>query len=125
MGRGTALVFARSLTKARRNPALAFGFPVLFPLFIIGLYSQVYRGISSLPGFPVASYIEWMAPAVFLMAAMFGAQYSAQGLLADVESGYLDRLRLLPVPSAALMFGRLLFDVVRVGLAGAVVLGAS
>ena len=37
----------------RRDPAIAFIFPVLFPLFMIGLFSQVYRDVARVPGFPV------------------------------------------------------------------------
>ncbi len=121
----SALLFRRSVRKARRSPALAFAFPILFPVFIIGLFSQVYGKVNHIPGFPHASYVDWMAPAVLLMAAMFGAQYSAQGLLADAESGYLDRLRLLPAHPAGFMLGRLAFDVVRVLIAAACVMLVS
>src|SRR3954466_10520689 len=125
MSTTTAIALRRNATKGRRSPAIAFAFPVVFPLFIIGLFSQVYRDVARVPGFPVGSYVDWMAPAVFLMAAMFGAQYSAQGLLTDMQTGYLDRLRLLPLKPGGIIFGALAFDVLRTALAGAVVLGAS
>jgi ABC-2 type transport system permease protein len=121
----TALALRRNATKAKRSPAIAFAFPVLFPLFIIGLFSQVYRNVAQVPGFPVGHYVDWMAPAVFLMAAMFGAQYSAQGLLTDMQTGYLDRLRLLPIAPSGIILGALVFDVLRVTIAGAFVLVAS
>ena len=121
----TSLILRRSLAQARRGPVLAFGFPIVFPLLMIGLFSQIYSRITNVPGFPATSYLAWMAPAAFLMAAMFGSGYSATGLVTDVQTGYLDRLRLIPVSPAAIMFGRLLFDVVRVLIAGLVVLAAS
>jgi ABC-2 type transport system permease protein len=124
-GRDLRLIFRRSLAQARRGPVFAFGFPVAFPMLMIGLFSQLYGKITNVPGFPATSYIAWMAPAVFLMAAMFGSGYSATGLVTDIETGYLDRLRLLPISPAALMAGRLLFDVVRVLIAGTAVLGVS
>jgi ABC-2 type transport system permease protein len=77
------------------------------------------------PGFPAADYVSWIAPAVLLMAAMFGAGHSAQGLVRDAQTGFLDRLRLLPMSPAALLLGRLLFDVARVTAAGMLVLAAS
>jgi ABC-2 type transport system permease protein len=119
------LIFRRSLAQARRGPALAFGFPVAFPLLMIGLFSQIYGRITNVAGFPGGSYLAFMAPAVFLMAAMFGSGYSATGLVTDIQTGYLDRLRLIPIAPAAIMLGRLLFDVVRVLIAGTVVLAAS
>jgi ABC-2 type transport system permease protein len=124
-GRDVSLIFRRSLAQARRGPVYAFGFPVAFPVLMIGLFSQLYGKITNVPGFPTTSYVTWMAPAVFLMAAMFGSGYSATGLVTDIETGYLDRLRLLPISPAAIIAGRLLFDVVRVLIAGTAVLGVS
>jgi ABC-2 type transport system permease protein len=119
------LVFGRSLHAGLREPALAFLFPLAFPLLIIGLFSQVYSRMADLPGFPAGSYLAWMTPAVVLMAAMFGAGHSALGLVRDHQTGFLDRLRLLPVRPAALMLGRLLFDVTRVTAAGLGVLAVA
>jgi ABC-2 type transport system permease protein len=123
--RQVALVLGRSFVRARRDPAMAFVFPIAFPVMMILLFSQVYERVGELPGFPADSYVDWIAPAVVLMAAMFGAGHSALGLIEDADSGYLDRLRLLPVRPAALMLGRLLFDVLRVSAAGLLVLGVA
>jgi ABC-2 type transport system permease protein len=122
LARQSWLVFGRSLRAGRREPALAFVFPVAFPLLIIGLFSQVYRRVAELPGFPAGSYLGWMAPAVVLMAAMFGAGHSALGLVRDLQTGFLARLRLLPIRPAALLLGRLGFDMARVTVAGLAVL---
>ena len=121
----TKLVFARAMRQGKRQPQMAFVFPVVFPLFMIVLMSQLYRDITKVPGFLAESYVSWIAPGVFLMAAMFGAGASANALVSDLRSGYLDRLRLLPVHPAALLLGRLLFDTMRVSIAGVVVLVAS
>ena len=125
LARQTRLVFGRSLRAGLREPALAFVFPLAFPLLIIGLFSQVYGRVAELPGFPAGSYVAWMAPAVVLMAAMFGAGHSALGLIRDLQTGFLDRLRLLPVRPAALMLGRLGFDMARVTAAGLGVLAVA
>ena len=125
LARQTRLVFGRSLRAGLREPALAFVFPVAFPLLIIGLFSQVYARVADLPGFPAGSYLGWMTPAVVLMAAMFGAGHSALGLVRDLQTGFLDRLRLLPVHPAAFVLGRLGFDVARVTVAGLGVLAVA
>jgi ABC transporter DrrB family efflux protein len=125
LARQTRLVFGRSLRAGLREPALAFVFPLAFPLLIIGLFSQIYRRVADLPGFPAGSYLAWMAPAVVLMAAMFGAGHSAMGLVRDLQTGFLDRLRLLPVHPAALLLGRLGFDMARVTTAGLGVLAVA
>jgi ABC-2 type transport system permease protein len=123
--RDTGVVFSRSLAQARRSPILALGFPVAFPLLMIGLFSQIYGKVTQVPGFPAGSYITFMTPAVFLMSAMFGSGYSATGLVQDVETGFMDRLRLVPASSGSILLGRLLFDVARVIVAGSAVLALS
>jgi hypothetical protein len=40
LARQTRLVFGRSLRAGLREPALAFVFPIAFPLLIIGLFSH-------------------------------------------------------------------------------------
>jgi ABC-2 type transport system permease protein len=125
LARQTRLVFGRSLRAGLREPALAFVFPLAFPLLIIGLFSQVYAKVADLPGFPAGSYLGWMAPAVVLMAAMFGAGHSALGLVRDTQTGFLDRLRLLPVRPAAFLLGRQVFDMTRVTAAGLGVLAVA
>ena len=123
--RDTSLVFGRAFRQGRRQPQMAFIFPIAFPLFVVVLMSELYRDITLVPGFPGGSYLSWIAPGTFLMAAMFGAGASANALLQDVQTGYLDRLRLLPVHPSAILAGRLAFDAVRVLGAGAVVLVGS
>jgi len=121
----TWLLLRRSMREGLRNPAFAFLFPTLFPLFMIALTSQSFREVVRLPGFPIRPYAAYEAPAVLLLTAMMGAGYSATGLVIDAQSGFLDRLRLLPVRPAAILLGRLLFDAVRVLPAAIVVLAVS
>lgn len=121
----TALVFRRSLAQAKRAPVFAIVFPIMFPILLIALMSQLYGDMAEIPGFPTDNVTAWMAPGVFLMSAMFGAGYSATGLVTDIQTGYLDRLRMLPVSPRAILLGRVAFDIVRVAVAGLVVLGVS
>src|SRR6266700_1285867 len=126
LARDTWLLLRRSIREGLRNPAFAFLFPTLFPLFIIVLTSQSFHQVVNLPNFPnIRPYAAYEAPAVLLLTAMMGAGFSATGLVVDAQSGFLDRLRMLPVSPAAILLGRLLFDGVRVIPAFVVVLVAS
>jgi ABC-2 type transport system permease protein len=120
------LLLHRSIREGIRNPAFAFLFPTVFPLFIILLTSQSFRDVVNLPGFPaIRPYAAYEAPAVLLLTAMMGAGYSATGLVVDTQTGFLDRLRMLPVRPTAILLGRLLFDAVRTIPAFVVVLLVS
>ena len=63
---------------------------------MIALFPQVS---GMWPEFPVSAtdYVTWIARGVLLMAAVFGARHAVLGLVADAQTGFLDRLRLLPV----------------------------
>jgi hypothetical protein len=52
LARQTRLVFGRSPRAGLREPALAFVFPLAFPLLIIGLFSQVYARSPTCPASP-------------------------------------------------------------------------
>jgi ABC-2 type transport system permease protein len=63
-----------------------------------------------------------MTPAIIMLTAMTGVGYAATSLVVDLQSGFLDRLRLLGARPGSLLFSRVLFDVVRVLPAGAALL---
>jgi ABC-2 type transport system permease protein len=123
--RDSLIVFERSFRLALRAPVIAFVFPLVIPLLIIVLVSEIYRDFARVPGFPVETYLAWITPGVLLMTAMIGAGYSVFGLVAEARNGYLDRLHVLPLRPAAILIGRMAFDVVRVAVAAVAVLGAS
>ncbi|MGH7425784.1 MAG: ABC transporter permease [Candidatus Methylomirabilales bacterium] len=120
--RDTGLLLRRSFREGLRSPIFSFQFPVVFPILLIALTSQSFRQLVLLPGFPIRPFAAYEAPAIFLLAAMMGAGYSATALVVDLQTGFLDRLRLLPVKPAAILLGRLAFDFLRVLPAGAIFL---
>jgi ABC-2 type transport system permease protein len=119
------IVFQRSLRDGLRNPALAFLFPLLPPLMGAVLFSQLFGDIVKLPGFPTDDYISWVGIGVVMLTAMSGAGFSATGLVQDAQSGYLDRMRLLPIRTEAILLGRLAFEALRVLPAATIVLVAT
>lgn len=116
------LLLARNLREGVRNPVLAYGLPIIIPLSLLVLVSKTLSRVTDLPGFPTANYAEWMTPAIIMLTAMTGVGYAATSLVIDIQSGFLDRLRLLDAKPSSLMVSRLLFDVVRVLPAGAALL---
>jgi ABC-2 type transport system permease protein len=116
------LLVVRNLREGVRNPVLAYGLPVVIPLSVLILVSETLFRVTDLPGFPTNNYADWMTPAIIMVAAMTGVGYSATSLVVDIQSGFLDRLRLLDARPSALLISRVLFDVVRVLPAGAALL---
>lgn len=116
------LLLARNLREGLRNPVLAYALPIIIPLSLLILVAKTLYVVTELPGFPTDNYAEWMTPAVIMLTAMTGVGYAATSLVIDIQSGFLDRLRLLDARPSSLLLSRLLFDVVRVLPAGAALL---
>src|SRR2546429_4069761 len=114
------LLFWRGLKVALRTPLTAFVFPAVFPLLTMIFVAQSTKRLTSLPLFPDHPYIAYLAPGTLLLVPMIGAGYAATGLVIDLNSGFLDRLRLLPTRPSAIIFAKLLFEAIRVLPAGIV-----
>ena len=112
------LLLMRNLREGIRNPVLAYGLPVVIPLTMFILVAKTLSRVTDLPGFPTTNYAEWMAPAIVMLTAMTGVGYAATSLVIDIQSGFLDRLRVLNAKPSSLLLSRLLIDVVRVLPAG-------
>jgi ABC-2 type transport system permease protein len=115
------LVFERSATHARREAPAVLIAPTVLAVLIVLLFDGLYGGVASSEGYP-GDFIDWVAPAAVLLSVFLGAGLTAASLIADIRSGYLDRLRLLSIAPAAMIVGRAAFDAARViPTAGAVV----
>jgi ABC-2 type transport system permease protein len=86
------------------------------------LFGQLFRRVAELPGFGAGSYVQFLAPGIAIMTALFGAAYSGMGMLADIERGVLDRLLATPVARSALLAARILHSATQVSMQAAIIL---
>jgi ABC-2 type transport system permease protein len=125
LARDTMLLLGRGLRVSLRAPVSAFIFPIVFPLLTMIFVSQLTARITSLPIFPYHPYIAYLAPGTLLLVPMIGAGYAATGLVIDANTGFLDRIRLLPTRTSAILLAKLLFEAIRVLPAGIIMLAVS
>lgn len=109
----TWYLFVRNLRISFRVPFI-WVMAVIQPLLWLLLFSQLFKTIVTIPGFPYDSYLAYLAPGIILMTALFGATFSGMGTLVDIDLGYLDKMLVTPVSRNAIMLGRMGGDVVRV-----------
>lgn len=121
----SGLIFRRTAREAAGNAPLAFVAPTLLAVFLLVLFQGVYGNIADAPGWPTDDFLDWVAAGGVLLSVFVGAGYTAGGLLRDIDNGYLDRLRLLPIPSASVMIGKVAFEVVRATIPATAVLGLA
>lgn len=106
-----------------RSLRLAFGdrkmvfFGLLQPIVLLLLFSQVFSGIGALPGVAgYGGYINYLLPATLVTIALTTAVGSGVGLLTEVFTGFVGRLRAMPLALGAVLVARTLADSVRLAL---------
>ena len=120
----SGLVFGRSLRAARRQAAVVFVAPTLLATVIVLLFDGLYGAIAQVEGYP-GDFIDWVAPAAVVLSVFLAAGLTAASLIADLRSGYLDRLRLLSIEPASMIIGRVAFDAIRAIPPAAAVFGVA
>ena len=114
---------ARSLREAIRQPDALFMtmfIPVFFLIVNTGQAAEVFPSDST--GFLEGQgYGAFQLPITLLLAASFGM--AALFLVEEIEGGYFDKLRAMPIPRYSMVLGRLVAEAVKgVFLASLIVL---
>ncbi len=105
-----ATITGRNLRRLLRVPTL-IAFATVQPILFVLLFTYVFGGAVQPPG--VARYIDYLLPGLFVLAIGFGASQTGVAIADDLASGMIDRFRSLPMPSAAVLAGRVAADAVR------------
>lgn len=104
---GSTLVAKRALLKFMRTPQLVIGSVAQMVLFLI-CFRYVFGGaIATTGGVP---YVDFLVPGFIATGVFFALIGSAVGVAEDLQHGFVDRLRSLPIPRSSLLLGRLLAD---------------
>lgn len=90
-----------------RNPLWLF-FGLFQPIVYLALFSPFLSGIASAPGFPAESAIQFFVPGLLIMNILFGAGFAGFGLINQLRSGFIERIRVTPVSRLALVIGLVL-----------------
>jgi ABC-2 type transport system permease protein len=122
----TRYVFIRYLTKLVRTPILLF-FSLFQPLLFLLLFTQLLNRLSSFPGVLPngVSYLEFAAAGILMQNAFGSALQSGNSIVADIDSGFLQKMLVTPVSRPAILLGRLSSDAFRVVVQTAIILGLA
>jgi ABC-2 type transport system permease protein len=104
----------RSLIRILRQPA-NWIFPLIFPLALMAVNTGGLHAATNLPGFPSDSFVAFFLAFPFIQGALFATVNAGVDLARDIQTGFLNRLALTPMQSAALLAGH---------LGGVIVIGA-
>jgi len=103
----TLSVAARTIRKFVRTPQLVVLGTIQGAMFLL-IFRYVFGGAMATPG--GVPYVDFMVPGFVVTGLLFSGMTTATGTAEDVEQGFFDRLRSMPVPRWALVAGRSVAD---------------
>jgi ABC-2 type transport system permease protein len=122
--RDTWYLFVRLLRATARMPVFVL-ISIVQPILWVLLFGQLFAKVTTIQGFGASSYVQFLAPGISIMTALFGAAYSGMGMLGDIDRGVLDRLLTTPVSRGALIAARILHSAFQVVIQAAIILAVA
>jgi ABC-2 type transport system permease protein len=77
------------------------------PMVWLILYGQLFKNVTRLGGFGTTSYVTFLAPAIVVMNAFFGATWSGMGMIADLDRKVVERFLATPASRLALVLSQI------------------
>jgi ABC-2 type transport system permease protein len=102
----TLVVARRSLLRFLRTPQLIVMATVQMSLFFL-IYRYMFGGAIRIAGL---RYVDFLVPGFIATGVLFSGIGSAVATAEDLEQGFIDRLRSLPIPRSAVLAARALAD---------------
>ncbi|MBC9225425.1 ABC transporter permease [Aeromicrobium sp. 636] len=99
----------RNLIKIKRVPEIMV-FVLISPIMFVLLFAYVFGG--AIDAGPGLDYKEFLIGGIFAQTVVFGATFSGAAMAEDMQKGFIDRFRSLPMARSAVLVGRTGADVV-------------
>ena len=106
LAKSTLTVARRSLLRYLRTPQLIVLSTVQMSLFFL-IYRYMFGGAIHIAGM---SYVDYLVPGFIATGVLFTGMGTAAAMAEDLEQGFIDRLRSLPIPRAAVLTARAMAD---------------
>ncbi len=121
----TNAIFQRWVRKIFRRPTFLF-FSLVQPLVWFLLFTQAFQAVANIPGFAqitgTSSYITFFSAAVIVQTVLTSALQSGIGMVDDLESGYMDKLKVAPIHRSSILLGKVFSDGFRIVVQSLIIL---
>src|SRR5258708_34112114 len=109
LGASTLQIARRAVLRYARTPQMIVLGTVQGAMFLL-IFRYVFgAAIAIRGGIP---YVDFVGPGFITTGVLFSGMGAAAGVAEDLEQGFVDRLRSLPVPRVAFLTGRAVADTV-------------
>ena len=106
LAKSTATVTRRALLRYVRTPQLIVLATVQMSLFFL-IYRYMFGGAIHIAGM---SYVDYLVPGFIATGVLFSGIGTATAMAEDLEHGFVDRLRSLPIPRSSVLIARAAAD---------------
>lgn len=126
--RDSVTMLRRNLLHALRYPSATvwtIGIPVFFLLLFAGVFgNSLGAGVGSLAA-GGGDYIDFVAPAIILMAATTGGTSTALSVSTDMTEGIINRFRTMAISRASVLTGHVVGSVIQTMISIVLVAGVA
>lgn len=107
--RDSWLMFASQLRITLRNPVWVF-IGLFQPICYMLLFAPLLKNLANTPGFPKGGAYNIFTPGLMMMMAIFGTGFAGFNLIARLQEGVIERLRVTPINRLAMLLGIIAVD---------------
>jgi ABC-2 type transport system permease protein/oleandomycin transport system permease protein len=107
--RDTLAMAGRNLRRLLRQPEQVM-FNLVSPIMFVLLFRYVFGG--AIGGLQGLNYVDYLVPGIAVQTVLFSAGVTGFALADDLQKGFINRLRSLPMARSALFGGRVTSDTV-------------
>ena len=104
----TLVIARRTMHKFTRTPQLVLVGTIQGAMFLC-IFRYVFGGAIDGAGL---SYVDFLVPGFVVTSILFAGSGASAGVAEDIEQGFVDRLRSLPIPRLSAVAGRALADTI-------------
>jgi ABC-2 type transport system permease protein len=122
--RETALIFRRAMRLSLRNPVWVI-LGLIQPVLYLALFGPLLENMTRVQGWPAGDAWQVFVPGLLVQLGIFGAAFVGFGLLHEMRSGVVERMRVTPASRLSLLLGRVLRDVVVLLVQGLILVGCA
>jgi ABC-2 type transport system permease protein len=92
------------------------------PMIWLVLYGQLFKNVTRLGGFGTGSYATFLAPAIVIMNAFFGATWSGMSMIYDLDHKVVERFLATPASRLSIVLSQIVRSALTAAIQALVIL---
>ncbi|MDX6513355.1 MAG: type transport system permease protein [Gaiellaceae bacterium] len=117
----TWFMIGRQLRNLAREP-IWVALLLIQPMVWLILYGALFRRVTALGHFGTDSYVTFLAPAIVVMNAFFGATWSGMGMITDLDRSVVERFLATPVTRVSLVLSQIVRSAIIAAIQAVIIL---